>query len=529
MKAVIYARVSTSGQEEKGTSLESQVQACTEYALANGYSVERMVKETFSGAYLFERPQICTVRDEVKQGRYDAVISYSIDRVSRDFAHLIILSNECDRYNTKLLFVTEGFDNTAEGKLLQSVKGYVAEVERQKIRERTMRGVRTKAERRELVTGYRIFGYQWDAERKVRSIAENEAEIVRWLFAETLAGRSMRSLAMELDAKGISPARDGACWSQTAVGYMLRNPSYIGKTYAFRHRLLRANKAGRQVAYNIKRDISEWVLQADNLTPAVISEPVFNQAQRIIKENQVHKRRTPSADFLLLGRVICEACGRTYTVGSDKKTGYRAYRCNSRQSHITNCGNRAVGAPRIEPPIWAEVVKILENPAVIAKQLQTAAKLFEKRTTKQPDVRHQIRKLENEVRQMASRAGGASDAVWGALQIQIDTKHAELTRLKETQSRPEVISQKNIRIDDIKRFCSKIKGKLNSLSLPDKIKVLNALDAKVLWNGQRARLRIAADQMVVSRKDDFTRPLNRTIVSFDIVINNIKKERMTKK
>jgi site-specific DNA recombinase len=52
--------------------------------------------------------------------------------------------DEAERAGAKLVFVTEGLDSTPEGQMMQSVRGYVTEVERQKIKERTSRGKRAR-------------------------------------------------------------------------------------------------------------------------------------------------------------------------------------------------------------------------------------------------------------------------------------------------------------------------------------------------------------------------------------------------
>ena len=71
-------------------------------------------------------------------------IAYAVDRLSREQAHLYILDDECDRAGAEMLFVTEEFDKTPVGKMIRSVKGFAAELEREKIRERTMRGMAAK-------------------------------------------------------------------------------------------------------------------------------------------------------------------------------------------------------------------------------------------------------------------------------------------------------------------------------------------------------------------------------------------------
>src|SRR5512138_1574749 len=88
--AIIYCRVSTKSQQEEGTSLETQERGCTKYAEGLGYSIGRVTKEVYSGAELWDRPLLSKDRDEIRAGRYQALICYAVDRLSRSVAHLAI-------------------------------------------------------------------------------------------------------------------------------------------------------------------------------------------------------------------------------------------------------------------------------------------------------------------------------------------------------------------------------------------------------------------------------------------------------
>ena len=56
-RAVIYGRVSTKEQEEKGFSLPSQLEACRKYAIDNDYEIVSEYSEDYSGTEL-ERPEL---------------------------------------------------------------------------------------------------------------------------------------------------------------------------------------------------------------------------------------------------------------------------------------------------------------------------------------------------------------------------------------------------------------------------------------------------------------------------------------
>jgi site-specific DNA recombinase len=204
--AAIYVRVSTTKQEQEGTSLESQEAACVAYARQHGYTVhaDHIFREVHTGGELWERPRVTALRAAMKAGEFSAVIAYAVDRLSRDQAHLYILDDEATRAGVELLFVTEEFDKTPEGKLIRSVKGFVAEMEREKIKERTMRGMRTRvAQGRLLGKTPPPYGYRYaDAGRSRLEPDPDTAPIVRRIFAAE-AGTTIRRIAAELDAVGI--------------------------------------------------------------------------------------------------------------------------------------------------------------------------------------------------------------------------------------------------------------------------------------------------------------------------------------
>src|SRR5437870_4675666 len=114
--AVVYCRVSTKGQKD-GTSLQTQADACIKHAESLGYGVGRVTKEVFSGAELWDRPQLSRDRADLKSGVFHALICYSTDRLARDPIHLCIVAQECERDGVEMIFVTEPLDNSPEGML----------------------------------------------------------------------------------------------------------------------------------------------------------------------------------------------------------------------------------------------------------------------------------------------------------------------------------------------------------------------------------------------------------------------------
>jgi site-specific DNA recombinase len=97
--AAIYVRVSSAGQEQDGTNLDTQEAACRAYAHQHGCSVAdaHVFREVYSGADLHERPRLGELRRAAREGEVQAVICYAVDRLSRNQAHLYIIAEEFEQ------------------------------------------------------------------------------------------------------------------------------------------------------------------------------------------------------------------------------------------------------------------------------------------------------------------------------------------------------------------------------------------------------------------------------------------------
>src|SRR5581483_4958290 len=207
VRAAIYCRVSTPGQEQDGTSLDTQEEACRRFAADRGYTVSttHVYRETFTGAEFHERPRLGDLRAALRARQLDVVIAYAVDRLSRDQVHIWLLLDEVERGGARLEMVTESFDATPTGKFLLSARAFAAEVERQKIRERTQRGRLAIAHAGKLYApGTDRYGYRRVPGESRREIYEPEAVIVRDIFESYgLRQEPLRTIIRRLNETGV--------------------------------------------------------------------------------------------------------------------------------------------------------------------------------------------------------------------------------------------------------------------------------------------------------------------------------------
>jgi len=121
MKAAIYCRVSTDNQEREGTSLHTQLENCLKYCESKGYEVSHRFSEAYSGLSL-ERPELDNLRELVRDEIVDVIVCYSLDRLSRDPGHGVIITQELEKHSVKLETVTEDVDSSELGKLISYIR-----------------------------------------------------------------------------------------------------------------------------------------------------------------------------------------------------------------------------------------------------------------------------------------------------------------------------------------------------------------------------------------------------------------------
>jgi len=163
MKAAIYCRVSTEGQEQEGTSLQTQLEACLKHCQAEGFEVAYKYSEAWSGLSL-ERPKLAELREVIRSEKIDSLVVYSLDRFSRDPVHGVILMQELEKHGVSLEAATESVDTSEVGKLVFYIKGYAAKLDAERRRDATGRGKRAMLNSGKLPqgTGIGIYGYKWD-------------------------------------------------------------------------------------------------------------------------------------------------------------------------------------------------------------------------------------------------------------------------------------------------------------------------------------------------------------------------------
>jgi site-specific DNA recombinase len=376
MRAIVYSRVSTDAQERDGTSLETQERACLELGQTAGWLTLDCIRDSASG-YSLDRPGIARVRSLIQQGAVDVVIAHAVDRLSRNQNHIGVLFDEIQQAGARFEFVTEKFEDTAVGRFILAARAFIAEVEREKIAERTMRGKleRARSGRIPQAMGRGTYGYIYNRKTGQREIEPFQAEIVRRIFKRYAETRSFTGVSSELNGDSIQ-AFAGGRWYPLTIRRILTNESYAGRLVYRRTKWVasRNGKTGIRRRRPVQRPAEEWV-EIKGASPRIVDEALWQRVQAILADPERIARRSEARySYPLRGRVRCELCGSAM-VGqtmNGRNRLYHYYVCRVAFDRRQNrsCPARNVRADKLEEGIWREVRAALADRSIVRMELE---------------------------------------------------------------------------------------------------------------------------------------------------------------
>lgn len=175
-RAALYARVST----HYGQDPEMQLRELREYCQRRGWQIAGEYVDTGISGAKDSRPELNRLMADAQRRRFDLVAVWKFDRFARSVSHLLRALETFNSLGVGFLSLSENIDtSTPAGKMIFTVLGAVAELERSLIAERVRAGLRharAKGKRlgrpRAIVDADRVAAFR-AAGRSVRQIAAN--------------------------------------------------------------------------------------------------------------------------------------------------------------------------------------------------------------------------------------------------------------------------------------------------------------------------------------------------------------------
>jgi len=220
MKAVGYVRVSTQAQVKEGVSLDAQELKIREWAkFKDASSVAIFRDEGISGKRADNRPGLQAALDAVGKG--DALVAYSISRLSRSIRDLLNLSERLAKQGANLVSLSENIDTTsAAGEMVFGVLAVLAQFERKLLGERLRTAFEYKRGKGEKTGGDVPFGYHAKDGRLYHD--EKEQAAVALILKLRKGGKSLRDICRSLELAGHRRKGGSQKWCAIAVSRVIR-------------------------------------------------------------------------------------------------------------------------------------------------------------------------------------------------------------------------------------------------------------------------------------------------------------------
>ena len=193
----IYSRKSK--YSEKGESIKNQVDECKQYANSN-FNVDEFFlyeDEGYSGGTA-DRPRFKALIEDALNKKYNALICYRLDRISRNILDFSSIIELLQSRNIAFISIREHFDtSTPMGRAMMYIASVFAQLERETIAERVRDNMLSLAKSGRWLGGTTPLGYIseavifYDAENNKRKMfrlaaLDSEIDIVREVYEKYL-------------------------------------------------------------------------------------------------------------------------------------------------------------------------------------------------------------------------------------------------------------------------------------------------------------------------------------------------------
>ena len=323
MRVALYARYSSDQQRE--ASIADQLRDCRAFAKREGWTVLHEYHDSAMSGASRHRPGLQSLLHAASQ--YDAVVTESLDRLSRDQEDTAAVHKRLAFVGVRIITLAEG----EIGHLHVGFKGTMNALFLKDLADKTRRGLRGRVEAGKSGGG-NSYGYRvvrpltnQGLATGEREIDDDRAAIVIRIFREYASGDSPKAIAKRLNAERVEGPAGGPWGPSTIHGHasrgtgILNNKLYIGELVWNRLRYVKDPETGKRVSR--LNPESDWIVTQ---VPALRIVP--QDLWEAVKKRQAETRhvlaagtplvRTRRPMYLFTGLTKCGCCGSGFTMAS---------------------------------------------------------------------------------------------------------------------------------------------------------------------------------------------------------------------
>lgn len=370
LRVAAYCRVSTDSDEQLGSldaqikHYESHIKDNPEWEYAGLY-----YDEGITGTSKEKRPGLLKMISDCENRRIDFIITKSISRFARNTADCLELVRKLIDLNIFIYFEKENIHTgTMDSELMLSILSGMAAEESNSNAQNQKWSSTKRFQNGSFRISFPPYGYD-NVDGKL-VVNKQQAQIVKFIFNQVLAGNSSIQVAKQLNDRDVKPSR-GGLWRDSTIRAIIKNEKYTGdalfqKTYA---------------DCNFKRKINKGELDqyfVANHHDPIISHETFDAVQDVIIQRCKEKNnidKGPNNTYPFSGKIICSNCGRPFKRRIHRNgKKYVAWCCKTHIQDISKCSMKFIRETEIEHAFVTMINKLVYGNDVLLRPLFNSVK-----------------------------------------------------------------------------------------------------------------------------------------------------------
>ena len=307
-KVAGYARVSTD-QDEQSTSYEAQLDYYTKFIKSHGDwdFVGLYADEGISGLNTKRRDGFNQMIADALAGKISLIVTKSVSRFARNTVDSLTTIRELKAHGIEVFFEKENiWTFNSKGELLITLMSSLAQEESRSISENVTWGQRKRMQDGKVSFAYsRFLGYRKGEDGKPEIIPE-EAEVVRRIYRDFIAGKTIDGIAKQLTREGIPTPAGKTRWQKRTVESILLNEKYKGE--ALLQKVFTVDFLTKKVKKN-EGEVPQYYVK--NSHPGIIDPAEWQLVQDEMKRRKekagYHHGLSPFS-----GKIFCGECGSVF-------------------------------------------------------------------------------------------------------------------------------------------------------------------------------------------------------------------------
>ena len=315
----LYERLSRDDElQGESNSISNQKQMLEDYARQNGFPNPTHFTDDGISGTCFDRPGFNAMMKEVEADHVEAIIIKDMSRLGRDYLKVGQIMEILRVKGVRLIAINDGVDSIRGDDDFTPFRNIMNEYYARDTSKKIKSVFKAKGMSGKHLTGTVLYGYLWDESRTHWLVDEEAAEVVRRIFALTMAGYGPYQISQilqqqKVEIPSVHLARHGEGvnrgksvkdiygWGSSTIVNILKKREYLGHTINFKTRKHFKDKKSHYVPE------SEWTI-FENTHEAIIDQETFDNVQRI----RANVKRYPDGwgeAHPLTGLMYCADCG----------------------------------------------------------------------------------------------------------------------------------------------------------------------------------------------------------------------------